>query len=1592
MGEICLKKGILIALLSLLCLLIVVPNAFALDNQTEIAVNDSDVLSDEYYFDIHIENDTGDGSKYNPYKEFIPERIKDNSILHLAEGVYTLTNNIKANNITVIGQSPQKTIISYTNTHDGLNCRNSLILTNLTLVNLPITNSGNLTATNVLFYDSHATKGGAINSINYGDVVSLNNCTFINTNAEYGGALYVGNCALNIRDTLFINNYATLYGGAIYCDSKTEITIKKSKFLNVNSKNAGGAVYVYESENFTGSDLEFINCTSGFGGAITLLNSFTDLNNVTAKNNNAKYFGGAIYSMYRSLSIVDSLFDNNSALNGGAVYADGEEIFLISNNKFMNNVALNNAGAVYSLLSDTYEMSILTDLNNSFYNNKASLNNDVCQTDDVDLIIGNGNYSLIKYVPTYNGTLPTSYDLRQLGYVTPVKDQKNGGNCWAFSVLSSLESCLLKALNVSYDLSESNMKNIMALFSDYGWYMDTNEGGYDKMGIAYLTSWLGPVYETDDPYNSQNVLSPVLNSIFHIQNVQFITRTDYNDNDAVKIAIMEYGAVSTSAYWSSSNLKGKNYYYAGSSSANHAVSVVGWDDDYSRYNFKTTPPGDGAWIIKNSWGTNSGDKGYYYVSYYDARLIPLNKPESTFTFVFNDTIKFDKSYQYDIPGRTDILLNTTDTVWYKNKFVAAEDEYLAAVSTYFSKETSWDLSIYVNNVLKLTKSGKSLPSYLTINLDQYIPLKSGDSFEIIFKITVDGDVGVPISEEISLNKMLYKENISYISYDGVNWQDLYDFVWLGYPDHTYNSQVACIKAFTFFNPINSILSLDLTNIRTNQLDIIANVVDEYGNLIKWGEVTFNIEGVEKTVKVENGIAKIENVAIKLGINKFSAKFSGNAYANSSTFVSYSKTLINTDLSLSFSSLESNPIEITATVTDVNGNYVECGEVTFNIDGLNYTVDVVNGVASIVKTFAFGTSNISAVYRDAYSYNSSNDEKSIVVNGLDTFISLSVVNQYNPIVISVDVVDENGLNVNRGYVRFSLDNQNYLVNVSEGKASIEYLFKRLSGSKKVSVDYYEDSFNYCSSSNYTYVDVLLKPATLDLNVDSGNYQNPVEIVATVKDDDNNPVNSGVVRFNICGKWYDVNVVNGTAALQGTFSYTGLNDVIVSYDGLYYYTSSQKEICLNISKIPVVLSLNVEKSSDNIKFIFTSSQPIDEYVVTYINDVFHLIKLNNGTAVYESDFNPGKYVIDANLAGYVYQSLPVHEEIIVTRMGTAMICEDLVGYVSRNNHYSIILKDEFGNFISHASVALKVNGKTYNEFTDESGTALFKLDLDVGQYGASFEYDGNDKYMNSSAARTVIIKSTISMASQTQYTYDSNYVATLLDSNGNPLKNKEISLGIGDKIFSAHTDSNGVLSYNLKLSPASYEMNVVNLETGEVKYQIIKVVKRITSNKDLTMYYGAGKSYTVRVYDDHGNVLKNAKVAFKVNGKTYYRYSDENGYASLKISLNPNTYTITATYKGFKVSNKVVVKSTLILSTKTVKKSKTFKYTVKLLNSNGKILKNKKVKVKFRGKTYTAKTNSKGIANFKIKSLSKTGKFSLTASYGTLKISKTITIKK
>ena len=1040
----------------LLFSLILIPISFAADNTTAIlsheTANVTDAVSvplednalaasNDYYFDASAESD-GNGSISSPYKYLKAEYIKENSNLYFANGQYNLDKAKTIQEVNIIGSDVDRTIIKY----DGpaFTVSNQFTVKNVTFMDLSITNNAKFTASNVIFEEGYGSRpdsygnnwGGAIYTPDgYENAyVNVNNCTFKNNYAVYGGAIYIGAGNLNVSNSLFFNNYAYNYGGAIACDYASSIFVSKSKFYNSRSQeDAGGSIYIRQASRFTADHIDISNSSATFGGALTTLNTTVSLSYVNMTDNSAKYDGGAIFHMYGGFTMSYSRFINNSAKNGGAIFIDNSTNAIFMRNTFTDNKATDTGGAVYSILN---KFNPPFPRVNTFNSNTAAHGSDYYDSSSINLTIGNGNYTMYKGEVNPISSLPSRYSLIDDGYVTSVKDQQTSGNCWAFTALAALESCILKATGETLNLSEENMKNIIAMYSDYGWKIDTNEGGYDNMPWGYLAGWLGPVDETDDQFDDKSTLSPILNSIMHVQNIKFLKRSSFTDNDEIKRAVLNYGAVGTAFYYHNDYYNYQKYaYYCGySTGGNHAVTIVGWDDTYSKNNFKYgSAPGDGAWIVKNSWNSNWGNKGYFYVSYYDANFARPQVEASAYTFILNDTIRFDKNYQYDIAGMTDYFYSTTSNALYKNRFTSTCDEYLAAVSTYFEKATNWTATVLVNDEIKDALSGISASGYYTFNLNKFIPVKSGDVFEVIFNITASGDVGVPISEIYSLNKLVYAPGVSYISWDGVNWFDLYNFS-KTYPDHTYNSGVACIKAFTYLNPINTLTNLSIDFKREGLSNISARIYDEFGNLVKYGNVTFNINGENRTVSVENGVAKL-SYGFNKKVNSISASFDATGYNSSSNMTSYTLPKIDIEWALNITKVFNN-VNITVTANKPLNE-----SIIMNINGENLPFNLTNGTNTLtIKNLANNLYSVHVSLSDDSDYSAGILSGEFVIEMYKTKIISRSLNATDDgaFAFTITLLDENDNAVSNRQIIFTVNNSTYVNTTDNNGQAIVYI--------------------------------------------------------------------------------------------------------------------------------------------------------------------------------------------------------------------------------------------------------------------------------------------------------------------------------------------------------------------------------------------------------------------------------------------------------------------------------------------------------------------------------------------------------------------------
>lgn len=317
-----------------------------------------------------------------------------------------------------------------------------------------------------------------------------------------------------------------------------------------------------------------------------------------------------------------------------------------------------------------------------------------------------------------------------------------------------------------------------------------------------------------------------------------------------------------------------------------------------------------------------------------------------------------------------------------------------------------------------------------------------------------------------------------------------------------------------------------------------------------------------------------------------------------------------------------------------------------------------------------------------------------------------------------------------------------------------------------------------------------------------------------------------------------------------------------------------------------------------------------------------------------------------------------------LGIVMTAPNVEKYFSGEEKLNIVVTDTDGNPIANQNVTVSIDGTSTSAISNRSGIATVNLDLNVGTYTAIISLN------STTISANVTIKTTI-MSSDMKKAYNSgvDFTATLFDKEGNRLANTTVKVKVGNKEYTITTDENGVLKLNKKLAVGTYIVSLTNPATLENATNTVKIVKRLTGNKNIAMGYFDGTSYKVRAYDNNGNVVgANQIVKIKLNKKTYNVKTNKNGYAILKIpnTVKPGIYAITATYKGMTVKNTVKVLQVL-KSQKTVAAKKSAKKLVlKATLKKGKTAyKNKVVSFKFLGKTYKAKTNAKGIAQVTIK---------------------------
>lgn len=391
---------------------------------------------------------------------------------------------------------------------------------------------------------------------------------------------------------------------------------------------------------------------------------------------------------------------------------------------------------------------------------------------------------------------PSRYDPRETGMVSKVRHQV-GGTCWLFGAMAAVESNLIKKGLVTNDIDLSELQVGYFLFNSHvdrlGYYTNNTKqsynvdnlwdyinGGTEEEILDLISCWAAPVYESDasfyikGPYIDESLTKDQVNALvldealtdkeyWHFKGAKFC---DYDESEKsqndVKYLITTYGGVSASYYDNSNYMRiveeggEASYYYPYDiKSANHAIEIVGWDDNYPKENFVSRPEGDGAFLCKNSWGefgdgTGRYTNGYYWISYYDETLMNVMAVEMDRADIYENIYAHDGGTRAGA-GVGERVANLN--IYTARAYGEGTVEKVDGVMTYLFRNTPYELTLYLNPVVEdgklVSYSGKSktytgtsdFTGFYTIDTSSdplYVPY--GSTYGILIE-NEDGNIG-----------------------------------------------------------------------------------------------------------------------------------------------------------------------------------------------------------------------------------------------------------------------------------------------------------------------------------------------------------------------------------------------------------------------------------------------------------------------------------------------------------------------------------------------------------------------------------------------------------------------------------------------------------------------------------------------------------------------------------------------------------------------------------------------------------------------------------------------------------------------------------
>ena len=712
-------------------------------------------------------------------------------------------------------------------------------------------------------------------------------------------------------------------------------------------------------------------------------------------------------------------------------------------------------------------------------------------------------------------------------------------------------------------------------------------------------------------------------------------------------------------------------------------------------------------------------------------------------------------------------------------------------------------------------------------------------------------------------------------------------------DNNYNAAVAA-SSFTV-SKVDSTMDVTVNDIVFGgDLTVDAVLPDD-----ATGEVVITVNGVDYPVPIVDGKATGTIGGLAAGDYTVTVKYAGD---DKYTAVEIAKGVnvakAQPVLGVVIADVDyGNGFVIEATLTGVN-NAPLSGNVIVTVAGKEYIVEVTDGKGIFTgDKLAAGTYGFAAAWAGNDNYNAVVENGDFKVNKIDSTVAVNAddIKVGENVTVTVNVPTDA-----TGDVIIIVDGVDYTVAIENGKA-VKTIADLKANDYTVTVKYSGDN-NYNANQNTTEFTVS-KISDYNMNITVPEFKEGVNSTINVvlpKDA------TGTVTVEIGGKNYTANVTDGVANVIIPGLGVGDYNITTTYSGDAKYDLMTKK-----GNITVIPNVDVNLDVDDVVMVYHDGtrlvakltdyqgKPIVNATIYFnINGVNYARTTDaNGTASIALNLESGAYPVIVAYNGSASYS-KISKNITVT-INPSIIADDLVKMYKNDTKFSAKFLGNDGKVLANTTVKFNINGVLYTRTTNNDGVGSLAINLRPGEYvlTAYNPVTGEQQGFN------ITVKSLIVTQDLTKYYMNaSSFQATIYDKNGSLAVGKNVTFNINGVFYTRTADENGVVSLAINLRPGEYIITTI-YEELDIGNNVVVLPTLVTS--DLNMTYRDGSKFTAQTLDGQGKPLVNQNVTFNVNGRLYFKTTDDNGFASLTINLMSGKYIITSYWNDFQTGNNITI---------------------------------------------------------------------------------------